>query len=230
MEGASPSLIYKKLRRRFGFLDWWPGDTKFEIFAGAILTQQTSWRNVEKAIANLKRGGCLNLDKIATMRVATLESLIRPSGFYKQKARRLSGICRNIKKDYGSLHGLFSLPKDGLRKVLLSYNGIGNETADSIILYAAEKPIFVIDAYTKRAMHRIDPRIKEDIGYEQLQDYFESRMKENLNLYKDMHAQFVELGKQYCKTKPLCAKCPANGICEYGKHKTSESNVPRRQL
>ncbi len=216
MEGANPSLIYKKLRSRFGFLDWWPGDTKFEIFVGAILTQQTSWKNVEKAIDNLKSAGCLDFDKISTMRVATLESLIKPSGFYRQKARRLIGICRSIKRDYGSLKRLFSLEESELRKVLLSYNGIGNETADSIILYAAEKPIFVIDAYTKRAMHRIDPRIKEEISYDQLQSYFESRLEKNLELYGDMHAQFVELGKRYCRTKPACAECPLNDLCEHG--------------
>ena len=216
MVGASPSLIYKKLRRRFGFLDWWPGDTKFEIFVGAMLTQQTSWRNVEMAIANLKGEDCINLKTLSNIRVQKLESLIRPSGFYRQKARRLSGICKSIKKDYGSLRKLFCLEKDELRKVLLSYNGIGNETADSIILYAAEKPVFVIDAYTKRAMHRIDQSIREDIGYEQLQNYFESRVEKRLNLYEDMHAQFVELGKRYCKPKPDCTGCPLNHICEHG--------------
>ena len=217
MVGASPSLIYKKLRQRFGFLDWWPGDTKFEIFVGAILTQQTSWRNVEKAIANLKSEDCLNLKTLSDIRVQKLESLIRPSGFYRQKARRLSGICKNVEKDYGSLHKLFSLEKGKLREVLLSYDGIGNETADSIILYAAEKPVFVIDAYTRRAMHRIDPTIKEDMAYDQLQGYFESRVEKRLDLYKDMHAQFAELGKRHCRTKPLCAGCPMNDICRYGR-------------
>jgi endonuclease-3 related protein len=216
MRDPDPSLIYKKLRARFGFLDWWPGDTKFEIFVGAILTQQTSWNNVEKAIANLKAARCLNLEKISSLSTSSLESLIRPSGFYRQKARRLSGICKSVKKDYGSLRELFRLKKNELRKVLLSYNGIGNETADSIILYAAEKPIFVIDAYTKRAMHRITPNIAEDVDYDYLQEYFKGRIKMSLNLYKDMHAQFVELGKRYCKTRPACAECPLNDVCEYG--------------
>lgn len=216
MWGADPFLIYKKLRARFGFLDWWPGETKFEIFVGAILTQQTSWNNVEKAIANLKAAGCLDLERLSGLSTSSLESLIRPSGFYRQKARRLSGICRAIKRDYGSLHGLFRLEKDDLRKVLLSYNGIGNETADSIILYAAEKPIFVIDAYTRRAMHRIDPSIKEEVGYDHLQGYFEGRIEKRLDLYKDMHAQFVELGKRYCKVRPVCAGCPLNDACRYG--------------
>jgi endonuclease-3 related protein len=216
MRDPDPSLMYKKLRSRFGFLHWWPGDTEFEIFVGAILTQQTSWGNVEKAIANLKAARCLNLEKISSLSTSTLESLIKPSGFYRQKARRLGDICKSIKQDYGSLQALFRLDKDELRKVLLSYNGIGNETADSIILYAAEKPIFVIDAYTKRAMNRIDPNISKEIGYGQLQGYFEDRMTPDLKLYKDMHAQFVELGKHYCKVKPVCKDCPLNDMCEYG--------------
>jgi endonuclease-3 related protein len=216
MRDPDPSLMYKKLRARFGFRDWWPGDTRFEIFVGAILTQQTSWNNVEKAIANLKAAHCLDMNKISSLSTGSLESLIKPSGFYRQKARRLSGICKAIKKNYGSLQRLFRLDKDELRRVLLSYNGIGNETADSIMLYAAEKPIFVIDAYTKRVMHRIDPAIREDVEYGQLQEYFECRVEKNLELYKDMHAQFVELGKRYCKVKPVCTGCPLNSVCDYG--------------
>lgn len=216
MRGASPSVIYKKLRARFGFLDWWPGKTKFEIFVGAVLTQQTAWNNVKKAIGNLKAANRLDLDRLAHTSIKELESLIKPSGFYRQKAGRLKGLCGDIRRDYGSLDNLFRLGKNKLREVLLSYNGIGDETADSIILYAAEKPVFVVDAYTKRAMHRIDPRIRENIRYEDLKKYFEDRVNKRLELYKEMHAQFVELGKRYCKTMPICAKCPLNDICEHG--------------
>jgi endonuclease-3 related protein len=214
--GASPSAIYKRLRESFGFLDWWPGETRFEIFAGAILTQQTSWKNVELAIANLKAAGLLDLGRLAGTDIRRLESLVRPSGFYRQKARRLKGICSGIIRDYGSLERMFRLEKGELRKALLSYSGIGDETADSIILYAAGTPVFVIDAYTRRAMHRIDPRIKEEASYEDLQRYFEDRIERKLDLYKDMHAQFVELGKRYCRARPLCADCPLGGVCDYG--------------
>lgn len=219
-----PSAIYKRLRHRFGFLDWWPGETKFEILVGAILTQQTTWVNVEKAISGLRSAKVLSLDKIAGMDRRTLERIIRPSGYYRQKAARLIGVCKSVMHEYGSLKELFSLNKGELRDVLLSYNGIGNETADSIILYAANKPVFVIDAYTKRAMHRIDPRISENISYEDLQKYFEKRVRRNAVLYQDMHAQFVELGKRYCRTKPLCGDCPLNRICTYGIKELSRSS------
>lgn len=217
MEGPEPLLIYKTLNKHFGFLDWWPGDTQFEVFVGAILTQQTTWKNVEKAILGLKKADSLSIKKISGMPIRKLQQLVRPSGYYRQKAARLKSICRSVLKEYGSLDNLFKLKKEELRKVLLSYNGIGRETADSIILYAADKPIFVIDAYTKRAMHRIDPKFDENIDYDLLRSYFEQRISRKLDLYKDFHAQFVELGKNYCKkSEPLCERCPLNGICKFG--------------
>ncbi len=217
MSAPEPLVIYKKLRKHFGFLNWWPGDTPFEIFVGAILTQQTTWKNVEKAIAGLKSADSLDIRKIARMPARRLQSLIRPSGYYRQKAKRLKGLCNAIIREHGSLEGLFSIQKDRLRRLLLSYNGIGNETADSIVLYAANKPEFVIDSYTKRAMSRINPNIDENIGYVKLKSYFEERIGSNLRLYKDFHAQFVELGKSYCKkTKPLCGGCPLRNMCNLG--------------
>lgn len=205
------------LKAHFGFRDWWPGDTPFEVFVGAILTQQTTWKNVEKAIANIKLADALSIEKMANMPIAKLQKLIRPSGYYKQKAKRLKRLCKSIINDYGSLDGMFNLSTKKLRTALLSYNGIGRETADSIILYAAEKPIFVIDAYTKRSMSRINPSIKEDMDYDALRSYFESRIAKRLRLYKDFHAQFVELGKNYCKKRnPICGKCPVTAYCAFG--------------
>ena len=213
-------VVYKLLRGRFGFLDWWPGDTQFEIFTGAILTQQTSWKNVEKALANMKAHGCMDLDSVSGMKLDKLERIIRPSGYYKQKARRLRSICIFVKREYGSLNKLFKLDFGELRQILLSLNGIGNETADSILLYAANKPTFVIDAYTRRALHRIDPSVDEEIGYEVLKAIFEARIRRDLTLYKDFHAQFVELGKNFCKKRdPICSECPLNGICDFGRKK-----------
>jgi endonuclease-3 related protein len=210
-------LVYKRLRKHFGFRDWWPGDSDFEVVVGALLTQQTTWKNVEKAIANLKSTNSLSIDSIAAMDIRKLERLIRPSGYYRQKAGRLKDLCMTIKKRHGSLERLLKLEKEELRKELLSHNGIGRETADSIILYAAKKPVFVIDTYTKRAMHRINPAISADIEYDQLRRYFEERIENRAELYNDFHAQFVELGKRYCTVKgPLCSECPLRDICSFG--------------
>ncbi|MGC8670152.1 MAG: endonuclease III domain-containing protein [Candidatus Micrarchaeia archaeon] len=213
-----PNRIYKLLLRRFGFQNWWPGETSFEVFVGAILTQQTSWKNVEKAIAALKKAQCLNLDCIATIDISQLEMLIRPSGYYRQKAKRLKSICRAIKINYGSLESFFNTNVNELRERLLNFNGIGKETADSIILYAANKPVFVIDLYTRRALNRIN-RISMLKDYDALQMYFYRNVKPDINLYKDIHAQFVELGKKYCKKDPECEQCPLKNYCSFANSK-----------
>jgi endonuclease-3 related protein len=217
MPKKKPDLarIYGKLRERFGFLDWWPGDTRDEVVIGAILTQQTSWKNVEKAIANLKRAGKLSLKAIARTDTRTLERLIRPSGFYRQKSRVLKRVSSYICGKYSGLNAFFDKRADALRGELLSLRGIGRETADSIALYAADKPLFVIDAYTRRTMHRIDPSVAEDAGYDSLRKYFQDNLEEDVELYQDFHAQFVELGKRYCKAKPVCGGCPLDGVCAY---------------
>ncbi len=218
-----PDRIYDKLRGRFGFLNWWPGDTHFEIFVGAVLTQQTTWKNVEKAIANIKRAGRMDLDSISRMHLRNLEAMVKPSGYYRQKARRLHDICSIIKREYGSIDGLFKLGSAELRARLLSMKGIGEETADSIALYAAGKPTFVVDAYTRRIMHRIDHKISEKISYGDLKLMFESNLKPDLTLYKDFHAQFVELGKNICKKRdPLCGGCPLKSVCETGASRTGD--------
>lgn len=206
--------LYTKLRDRFGYLDWWPGETNDEIIIGAILTQQASWKNVEKAISNLKAANCLDLKKISRMRISSLEKHIRPSGFYKQKAARLKGFARYVYSKYPSLDDMLSKDAGELREELLSTKGIGRETADSIILYTAGKLMFVVDAYTKRITSRIygsDP----DIEYDELRFNISASIPDDLELYKDFHAQFVELGKRYCKTKPLCNDCPVKSYCQY---------------
>ncbi len=214
MKALPIPVLYAKLRERFGYLDWWPGETRDEIIIGAILTQQASWKNVEKAISNLRSAKCLNLKKISTINVNSLERFIRPSGFYKQKAARLKGFARYIFSNYSSLDQMLSNDTGELREELLSIKGIGKETADSIILYAAGKPMFVIDSYTKRIASRIygsDP----DIEYDELRFDISGTIPDDLELYKDFHAQFVELGKAYCKTKPLCNECPVKSYCRY---------------
>ncbi len=205
--------IYNKLKSNFGFLNWWPGDTKLEVVIGAILTQQTTWKNVEKAIIKLKNNNSLTFNYIVNCNLEDFGEMIKEVGFYKQKAKYIKNIFQFIEKNYKSLDNLFNLDKQELRKILLSLKGIGDETADSIILYAAEKTKFVIDAYTKRIMHRLF-NINKNIKYNDLQEYFERNIKNNLVLYKDFHAQFVELGKNYCKLNPLCINCPLTNICK----------------
>lgn len=216
MQDTEVNKTYLTLKDWFGFLDWWPGETKDEIIIGAILTQNTNWKNVEKAIANLRKEQTLDLKKISSIKTGKLERLIRPSGFYRQKASRLKGFASYIFDNYKGLDQFFEKDLASLREELLSLKGIGPETADSIILYAAEKPIFVIDAYTIRIMSRIHGK-KKEFEYGDLQSLISKGIREDLALYKDFHAQFVELGKNYCKKEPLCEECPLSRICKYNK-------------
>ncbi len=208
----NPYEFYTFLLSHFDPQHWWPAETPFEVVVGAILTQQVAWRNVEKAIKNLKSSHVLDPCKISNLPLGKLEVYVKPTGFYRQKARRLKGICAYIFKEYnGSLKRLFNKETCSLRAELLSLNGIGPETADSIILYAAGKPSFVIDAYTKRICERL--QLTDDLDYESLKKFFESSIPEDVEVYKEFHALLVELGKNYCKTKPVCKNCPLSGKC-----------------
>ncbi len=208
--------VYQILSNHFGKQEWWPTTTtnpKFEIVIGAILTQQTSWRNVEKAIRNLKSRGLLLARRLSSIELSELETLIKPSGFYKVKARRLKNFLRFLFINYdGDLEKLLRQPTRRLRQELLSINGIGKETADSIILYAAEKPIFVVDAYTFRMCERLG--ITDSKNYDTVQKLFQDELPKDKNLFKEFHALIVELGKNYCKKKPKCEECPLNSECE----------------
>lgn len=184
---------------------------------GAILTQQSTWTNVEKAIRNLKRARALSLARISSMKRETLEALIRPSGYYRQKAERLQLLCREISRS-GSLKGFLSRDAETLRTDLLSQKGVGKETCDSIMLYAGGIPTFVIDAYTMRIMGRAF-NVYGD--YDRMQGLFHNALKGDVELYKDMHAQFVELAKRHCRKSPSCDGCPLLGTCAYGKLPTS---------
>jgi endonuclease-3 related protein len=206
--------IYEKLLNHFGKQNWWPADTKFEVIVGAILTQQTSWKNVEKSIKNLKDNDLLEPKKIFNLPVKKLESLIKPCGFFKVKSKRLRSFLRFfIENYYGNLDKMFELTLNDLRETLLSVYGVGPETCDSIILYAGDKPVFVVDAYTIRLCERY-PIIKSE-KYEEVREFFEKNLTKDVDLFKEFHALIVELGKNYCKTKPLCEKCPLNEGCKY---------------
>lgn len=205
-------IIYDRLYEYFGPQHWWPGDTPFEVAVGAILTQNTNWGNVEKAINNLKKEGKLNAGSLHNIPVNKLAALIRPAGYFNIKTKRLKHFIDFLVREYsGSMKEMKKEDLQTIRKKLLSVNGIGPETADSIILYALEKPVFVIDAYTKRVLSRHD-MIDHDSSYDMFQEYFHSNLKKDIKLFNEYHALFVRLAKENCRTKPLCKSCPLEGI------------------
>ncbi|MFN3739410.1 MAG: endonuclease III domain-containing protein [Thermodesulfovibrionales bacterium] len=202
--------IYIKLYRAFGPQHWWPAETSFEVAVGAILTQNTNWQNVERAIANLKEKGLLDPYRLYCMDVNSLASLIRPAGYYNVKAKRLKAFLDFLIKDFGGrIEDMASLEVEHLRKRLLNIDGIGPETADSILLYGLNKPVFVVDAYTKRVLIRHDI-INSNADYEEIQSLFHLSLERDSSLYNEFHALFVKLGKTFCKTKPLCREVPKN--------------------
>lgn len=201
--------IYEKLYQHFGPQAWWPGETPFEVIVGAILTQNTSWQNVESAIDNLKKAKVLNPRKLYSLPLAKLARLIRPSGYYNIKARRLRSFLDFLFQGYGgSLKKMFSRDLDGLRQQILNVEGVGPETADSILLYAGGYPVFVVDAYTKRIFSR-EKLISENASYHQAQGIFMRGLKKDVQLYNEYHALIVRLGKEICKkNNPKCHLCP----------------------
>jgi len=202
-------LIYQKLYAHFGAQHWWPADTPFEVMIGAILTQNTSWQNVEKAINNLKKHKLLEPNKLFRLSHRKLSSLIRPAGYYNVKAKRLKEFLKFLSKIcQGDLKKIYALKTQAMRKYLLSVKGIGPETADSILLYAMKKPVFVIDAYTKRILSR-HKFIPQDSSYDEVQDLFMQNLKKDVKLFNEYHALLVRLGKEFClKNKPRCNICP----------------------
>ena len=217
--------LYKNLLSKFGPQGWWPTsvngipthhgrppktqDERFEIITGAILTQNTNWKNVEKALINLNKHNLVNIKKIKNINKNKLAELIRPSGYYNQKAERLKLAAEFFDSEMDTFINDKNTIK--LRKKLLALKGIGPETADSILLYAFEKPTFVIDAYTSRITKRLGVRSKD---YHDLQSVFTKNLKKDIKIYKEYHALLVELGKNYCKNKPVCYKCPIKRFCK----------------
>ncbi|MHC4693507.1 MAG: endonuclease III domain-containing protein [Planctomycetota bacterium] len=212
MIGAQLTEIYQLLFDSFGPQHWWPGQSQFEIITGAILTQNTSWANVEKAIANLKSANCLTPEKLYHLDVSQLANFIRPAGYYNIKTKRLKNFINWLFDNYhGQLTNLETVNTDQLRAELLSINGIGFETADSILLYAFEKPVFVVDAYTARIAFR-HQLIEPDANYEQLRELFQSNLPEDVKLFNEYHALLVRVGKEFCKPKAKCPGCPLEGL------------------
>ena len=203
------NLIYKKLYKHFGPQHWWPADTAFEVMVGAILTQNTNWLNVRCALNNLNKHKLLKPDKLYRISQKRLAALIRPAGYFNVKAKRLKMFLDFLFKNYKGDPNTMSLIDTGiLRQQLLSVNGIGPETADSILLYALNKPVFVVDTYTKRILLR-HCLIKENARYEDIQDFFMKNLKRDTKLFNEYHALLVRLGKEVCiKKKARCEICP----------------------
>ncbi len=206
--------IYELLQNSFGPQNWWLGETADEIIIGAILTQNVNWKNVETAIENLKQNNLCTIEQIHNSNIEEIAPLIRSTLYYNQKAKKLKNFAEFLFIRYnGDPDRMFRTEIAGLRIQLLQIKGIGEETADSILLYAGGKPVFVIDAYTKRIFSRIGIT-KPDWNYSQYQQFFMTNLPRDVSLFNDYHAQIVHLGKHFCKQKPLCDECPLNNFCE----------------
>lgn len=202
---------YRRLYRHYGNLHWWPGETPLEISVGAILTQNTAWSNVEKAIRRLKENQVLSVRALDRLSQSHLAQLIKSAGYFNVKARRLKNFISFLQSHYGgSLNKMFGQDTSRLREELLSVNGTGPETADSIILYAAEKPVFVIDAYTRRIFSRHGVMAYKN-SYDDFQHLFMQSLPANIPLYNQYHAMMVYTGKDFCRSRPRCDGCPLNG-------------------
>jgi endonuclease III related protein len=215
MQERKLQLVYERLLEHFGPQDWWPAKTRFEVVVGAILTQNTNWKNVEQVILDLKSKGLLDPKALDAISINELAPLLRKAGYFNQKARRLKAFVDYFRQYNFSFEGLMEKDKDSLREELLSIWGIGPETADDILLYALDKPSFVIDAYTRRVFSRMG--LARNTGYDALKAFFETNPHwtedRKLETFKEYHALIDELAKGHCRTKPFCKNCPLCDLC-----------------
>jgi len=211
--GEQLATIFFRLLEQFGPRFWWPAETPFEVCIGAILTQNTAWTNVEKAISALKNEGLLTIQGIEAIETPLLAELIRPSGYYNVKSVRIKGFVQWLRQHHsGSLEIMFSGEWRKLREELLTVAGIGPETCDSILLYAGEKPTFVVDAYTRRLFHRLGV-LRGDSGYDETRQMFMEHLPGDVQLFNEYHALIVQECKTFCRTRPLCGDCPLALCC-----------------
>ncbi len=211
--------IYRTLMEAFGPQEWWPARTRFEVVLGAILTQNTAWRNVERVIGELEARGLVDAGALDGIDKDELARLIRPAGYFNQKAKKIKAFLDYFRRYGFSLEKMSCESKEKLREELLSVWGVGPETADAILLYALDKPVFVVDAYTRRAFSRMG-RVDGKIGYEELRAFFESEADwdraedSRLETFREFHALIDELAKRFCKPDPDCGTCPVRGFCD----------------
>ncbi|HET9399729.1 MAG TPA: hypothetical protein VFO34_02160 [Candidatus Acidoferrales bacterium] len=209
---ASADLLneyFDAMSKSLGPMRWWPAKTRFEVIVGAILTQNTAWTNVKLALENLRGEKLLNPNAMATVRESTLARLVKPSGYFRQKAKKLKAFLNFLESEYqGSLKSMFQENTASLREKLLRVHGIGPETADSILLYAGRHPVFVVDAYTKRLLSRHGV-LPEDSTYDEVQQHFMQNLGLNESQFNEYHALIVNVGKRWCRARePRCAECP----------------------
>lgn len=205
--------VFARLLERFGPRNWWPAETSFEVCVGAILTQNTAWSNVEKAVTALKRSGIMTAEALHRCDPECLAQLIRPAGYFNLKSRRLKDFTAWLFVEHqGSLERMFAGDWHVLRTELLRVRGIGPETADSILLYAGAKPSFVVDAYTRRLFLRLG-MVPASAGYDHIRDLFMTGLAEDVPLFNEYHALIVEQCKRFCRAKPLCSGCPLSDCC-----------------
>jgi len=211
--------VYERLLDAYGPQGWWPADTPFEVIVGALLMQQTAWRNVEAAIRNLKAAGLFDPATIAAAPIPMLRNHVRVAGLYRTKPARLRAFCRHLlERSGGDLATYFDRPLDEIRADLLAEEGVGPETADSILLYAGGHPVFVVDAYTVRIGRRIGWFDTE--AYETIQRQFEAHLPRDLARYREYHALLVAHAKTLCRPKPRCDECPLRTMCAFGRRRT----------
>lgn len=207
------SEVYRVLNDEYGDLNWWPAENTFEMMCGAILTQNTAWSNVEKAIANFN--GSLSPEFIRSVETEKLAEIIRSAGFFNQKAVRLKLMAQWYGKYDDNIDRVAKIPTAELREELLALNGVGKETADSILVYGFERLSFVVDAYTRRLLGRLGYNLPKE--YDDIRELIEENIPSDIKMYNQFHALIVEHCKRYCLKKPMCSRCVLNKHCSFNE-------------
>ncbi|MEJ2576706.1 MAG: endonuclease [Gammaproteobacteria bacterium] len=215
LDRDSLRTVHERLRSAYGAQAWWPADTRFEVMVGAVLTQNTAWRNVERAIGNLRAADRLNPADIVSSSHEQLARWLRPSGYYNVKARRLRAFCEALLAAGGE-QALEAMPTAELRRFLLGIHGVGPETADDILLYAYGRPVFVVDAYTRRLFSRLG-MTRGDEAYDRLRLGVERELGPNAGVFNELHALIVRHAKEVCAPRPRCAACRLRPMCPAGQ-------------
>ena len=208
--------LFEALAAHFGPQRWWPAEHSFEMIVGALLVQNTAWVNAQAALDSLRLAGALSVEGILRLDELTLQELIRPSGYFRQKAAKLRTFAEHVRDHHrGSLSAMLNRPMEALRQELLGIWGVGAETADSILLYAARQPSFVVDGYTGRILRRTG-LVTDDVSPAALRRWLMDSIPADVAIYAEYHALLVRLGKTFCRKTPGCPECPVLGVCRYG--------------